>query len=90
MQNPGNPRARRRVARLAIGCGICAATQALAAAGDAVDSRDASVTMPSMFVTAARMPQPFTTDEVRLEIRFADRDPALYSTTIPYTMMWCR
>jgi vitamin B12 transporter len=46
---------------LAIGCGICAATQALAAAGDAVDSRDASVTMPSMFVTAARMPQPFTT-----------------------------
>jgi serine/threonine-protein kinase len=44
----------------------------------------------ALVVDCSQLPEPFTTDQVFLEIRETDRSPALYSQTIDYTKTWCR
>jgi serine/threonine-protein kinase len=44
----------------------------------------------TLVVDCLQLPEPFTTNQVFLEIGETDRSPALYSQTIDYTKTWCR
>jgi len=44
----------------------------------------------TLILDCAPLGQPFTTNQVALEIRAADQAPALYATSVPYRATWCR
>ena len=44
----------------------------------------------TLIVDCARLPKPFATNQIFLEIRPTDRGPTLYATSIDYVKTWCR
>ena len=44
----------------------------------------------TLILDCVSLGQPFTTNQVVLEIRAADQGPALYATSVPYRATWCR